>query len=132
MAEMVADKIRSQLARGELKPGDSLPHEAELIERFGIARPTMREAIRILESDSLISMRRGAQSGAKIRAADASILARQAGLHLQRNGATWEDLYEAQFVIEPRAVRLAASRRTRSDLAILEELVDRARQVVDV
>ena len=92
----------------------------------------MREAIRILESDSLISMRRGAQSGAKIRAADASVLARQAGLHLQRNGATWEDLYEAQFVIEPRAVRLAASRRTRSDLAILEELVDRARQVVDV
>jgi len=40
-----------------------------------------------------------------------------------------EDLYEAQFVIELRAVRLAASRRTRSDLAILEELVDRARQV---
>ena len=131
-AAIVADKIRSQLARGELKPGDRLPPEAELMVRFGIARPTMREAIRILESESLISTRRGAQNGARVHAVDASVLARRAGLLLQMNGATWEDLYEAQFVIEPRALRLAATRRTRADLAALEELVEQARQVVDV
>lgn len=132
MAELVADKIRGQIARGELKPGDSLPSETELMERFGIARPTMREAIRILESESLISTRRGAQSGPKVQDVDVSVLARRAGLVLQMNGTTWEDLYEAQFVIEPVAVGLAATRRTKADLAALRELIERARQVVDV
>lgn len=132
MAELVADRIRAQLARGEFKPGDSLPSETELMERFGVARPTMREAIRILESESLITTRRGAQSGPRVRPMDASVLARRAGLHLQRSGATYRDLYEAQAVIEPGAVALAARRRTKADLAVLRELIDQARRVTDV
>src|SRR5713101_1410778 len=68
MAELVAERIRSQIARSEFKPGDALPSETVLMERFGVARPTMREAIRILESESLISTRRGSQSGLKVRA----------------------------------------------------------------
>jgi len=132
MAELVAERIRGQVARGEFKPGDSLPSESELMERFGVARPTMREAIRILESESLISTRRGAQSGPKVRPMDASMLARRAGLHLQRSGATYDDLYEAQAVLEPRAVGLAAKRRTKADLATLRELIEQARRVTDV
>src|SRR5882724_52640 len=91
VAELVAEKIRSQIARGAFQPGDSLPSETELMQRFGVARPTMREAIRILESESLISTRRGAQSGAEVRSVDASALARRAGLLLQMNATTWED-----------------------------------------
>ncbi len=132
MAELVAERIRGQVARGEFKPGDSLPSETELMERFGVARPTMREAIRILESESLISTRRGAQTGPKVRPMDASVLARRAGLHLQRSGATHHDLYEAQAVIEPGAVGLAAKRRTKADIAALRELIEQARQVTDV
>ena len=104
-AELVAEKIRSQIARGQFQPGDSLPSETELMERFGVARPTMREAIRILESEALISTRRGAPI---------------------------DDLYEAQAVLEPKAARLAATRRTKSDLATLKKLVDRARGLTDV
>ena len=132
MAELVADRIRAQLARGEFKPGDSLPSETELMELFGVARPTMREAIRILESESLIATRRGAQTGPKVRPMDASLLARRAGLHLQRSGATWRDLYEAQAVIEPGAVALAAKRRTKADLTVLRGLIDQALQIDDV
>jgi DNA-binding FadR family transcriptional regulator len=132
MAELVADRIRAQLARGEFKPGDSLPSETELMQRFGVARPTMREAIRILESESLITTRRGAQKGPKVRPMDAAVLARKAGLHLQRSGATWRDLYEAQAVMEPGAAALAAKRRTKADLAVLRDLIERARQVSDV
>jgi DNA-binding FadR family transcriptional regulator len=102
------------------------------MERFGIARPTMREAIRILESESLISTRRGSQSGPKIRAVDASALARRAGLLLQMNGTTFHDLYEAQTAIETNAVALAAKRRTKADVAALRKLIEQARQVVDV
>ena len=132
MAELVADRIRAQLARGEFKPGDSLPSETVLMQRFGVARPTMREAIRILESESLISTRRGAQTGPKVQPANASLLARGAGLHLQRSGATWRDLYEAQAVIEPGAVALAAKRRTRADLANLRKLIEQALEIEDV
>jgi GntR family transcriptional regulator, transcriptional repressor for pyruvate dehydrogenase complex len=132
MAELVAERVRGQIARGEFKPGDALPSETALMERFGVARPTMREAIRILESESLISTRRGSQSGPKVRAIDASVLGRRAGLLLQVNGTTWEDLYEAQMVIEPRAVRLAAKRRTKADVAALRALIERARRVVDL
>jgi GntR family transcriptional repressor for pyruvate dehydrogenase complex len=132
MAELVADRIRAQLARGEFKPGDSLPSETALMQRFGVARPTMREAIRILESESLITTRRGAQKGPRVRPMDVSVLARRAGLHLQRSGATWKDLYEAQAVIEPGAVALAARRRSRADLAALRDLIEQARRVDDV
>jgi len=132
MAELVADRIRAQLARGDFKPGDSLPSETALMQRFGVARPTMREAIRILESESLITTRRGAQKGPKVQPANVSLLARRAGLHLQRSGATWRDLYEAQAVIEPGAVALAAKRRTRADLATLHKLIEQAQEIEDV
>jgi GntR family transcriptional regulator, transcriptional repressor for pyruvate dehydrogenase complex len=132
MAELVAERIRAQIARGEFKPGDSLPSESLLMERFGVARPTMREAIRILESESLISTRRGAQTGPKVRSIDVTVLGRRAGLLLQMSGATLDDLYEAQAVIETKAVALAAKRRTKADLAVLRNLVDQARSVADV
>jgi GntR family transcriptional regulator, transcriptional repressor for pyruvate dehydrogenase complex len=132
MAELVAERIRGQIARGEFMPGDSLPSESELMGQFGVARPTMREAIRILESESLISTRRGAQSGPKVRAIDVTVLGRRAGLLLQMSGTTMDDLYQAQAVLEPGAVALAAKRRTKADLAALRELIERARNVTDV
>src|SRR5258705_1326339 len=92
----------------------------------------MREAIRILESEALISTRRGAQSGPKVRSIDGSALGRRAGLLLQMGGATIDDLYEAQAVLEPKAAALAATRRTKSDLAALRKLLDGARSVTDV
>ena len=105
MAELVAEKIRGQIARGEFKAGDNLPSETELMERFGIARPTMREAIRILESEGLISTRRGSQNGPKVKILDVSVLARRVGLVLQLSGTKFHDLYEAQTAIETNAVR---------------------------
>ena len=132
MAALVADRIRGQLARGEFRPGDTLPSETELMQRFGVARPTMREAIRVLESESLITTRRGAQKGPRVLPLDASVLARRAGLDLQRSGATWSDLYEAQAVMEPGAVALAAKRRTKGDLGVLRDLIEQARLVTDI
>ena len=132
MAELVAERIRGQIARGEFHPGDSLPSETELMTQFGVARPTMREAIRILESESLISTRRGAQSGPKVRAIDVAVLGRRAGLLLQMNGATMDDLYQAQAVLEPKAAALAAKRRTKADLTTLRELIESARNLTDV
>ena len=58
-SEIVADKIRAQIIRGELNEGDTLPPEGQLMDSLGISRPTLREAFRILEAEGLISVVRG-------------------------------------------------------------------------
>ncbi len=115
-AELIASHIRGQIVRGELATGETLPSEAALTETFGVSRPTLREAFRILETESLINVRRGARGGARVVAPDIAVAARYVGLLLQVTGTTIADVYEARMVIEPAAAGLLASRRTRKDL----------------
>ena len=60
-AVIVAGEIRRRIVRGELKEGDALPSETELMRFFDVSRPTLREAMRILEAESLIAVKRGAR-----------------------------------------------------------------------
>jgi GntR family transcriptional regulator, transcriptional repressor for pyruvate dehydrogenase complex len=126
-AELIASYIRGQIVRGELATGDSLPSETVLMEMFGVSRPTLREAFRILEAESLISVRRGARGGARVVSPDISVAARYVGLLLQTSETTIADVYEARALIEPAAAGLLATRRSREDLddlnACLEHLV---------
>lgn len=115
-AELIAAYVRGQVVRGELKPGDALPSETVLMEMFGVSRPTLREAFRILEAESLISIRRGAHGGARVVSPDVTVAARYVGLLLQLSGTTLADVYQARAVIESAAAGLLASRRTRHDL----------------
>ena len=115
-AELIATYIRGQIVRGELKTDDALPSETVLMEMFSVSRPTLREAFRILEAESLISVRRGARGGARVVAPDIAVAARYVGLLLQMSDTTIADVYEARTVIEPAAAGLLASRRTRQDL----------------
>lgn len=107
-AEVLAARIRKQIIRGELRPGDKLPPEAALIAEFEVSRPTIREAIRILESEALISVSRGARGGAKINAPSADLVTRAVGVALQARGATLRDIYEVRSMMEPPAARMAA------------------------
>ncbi|WP_338010625.1 FadR/GntR family transcriptional regulator [Gordonia sp. KTR9] len=74
--ELVAAQLRRQVVTGELKAGDPLPSETTLMERFGVSRPTLREAFRILESESIIVVLRGARGGARVLAPNESVAAR--------------------------------------------------------
>jgi GntR family transcriptional regulator, transcriptional repressor for pyruvate dehydrogenase complex len=85
---LLAARIRGQIVRGELKEGDRLPSEIELMERFGVSRPTLREAFRILEAEDLISVKRGSRGGARVTQPSLSVAARYVGLLLQLQGAT--------------------------------------------
>lgn len=58
-SELVAATLRRQIVTGELKPGELLPNEAILMQQFGVSRPTLREAFRILESEAIITVLRG-------------------------------------------------------------------------
>jgi GntR family transcriptional regulator len=57
--EQVAEKIRTRIKSGSLKPGDQLPMESDLAKEYGVARPTTRSALAILEREGLIAAQRG-------------------------------------------------------------------------
>jgi GntR family transcriptional repressor for pyruvate dehydrogenase complex len=122
--ELIATHLRRQIVRGELRPGEGLPSESQLMEQYGVSRPTLREAFRILEAEALIMIRRGARGGAQVVAPDASVAARYVGLLLQIQGATINDVYEARMISEPPCARLLALNRTDEDLAKLTAVVD--------
>src|ERR1700739_234526 len=117
---MLAAHLRRQIVLGELKEGDQLPSESVLMEQFGVSRPTLREAFRILEAEGAITVRRGGRGGARGRAAGSGAVtgrraarggarvrlrgigcaARQVGLVLQYRGTLLSDVYEIRTVLE--------------------------------
>ena len=104
MAELIADRLRRQIVRGELREGDALPPESELLERFDVSRPTLREAFRVLESESLITVRRGAHGGARVQVPNIDVAARFAGFILEHRETTLDDVYQSRILIEPPIV----------------------------
>ncbi|MFW6092900.1 MAG: FadR/GntR family transcriptional regulator [Pseudomonadota bacterium] len=123
-AELVARELRRRIIHGELNEGDSLPPESALIEEFGISRPTMREAFRILETEQLISVSRGSRGGARVHLPKVDLVARYAGLYLQSRNTTLGDVFKARMIIEPASVRLLAERRPARVLKELHALLD--------
>jgi DNA-binding FadR family transcriptional regulator len=107
-AEVVADHIRKRIIRGELKEGDFLPPEGQLMATLGISRPTLREAFRILEAEMLISVVRGSRTGARVHQPRVESVSRYAGFVLQAQGTTIADIYDARLAIEPFIARRLA------------------------
>jgi GntR family transcriptional regulator, transcriptional repressor for pyruvate dehydrogenase complex len=122
-AVVVARALRQQIVTGKLNPGDHLPHEAELIRQFAVSRATLREAVRLLESDRLIEVKRGSRTGALITLPGADTVARPAGFLLQFSGATLGDVYAARSGIEPAAVNLLARSNSTAAVEELESIV---------
>jgi DNA-binding FadR family transcriptional regulator len=129
-AALVAAGLRHRIVRGELAEGDALPNETELMSHFRVSRPTVREALRILESESLIAVKRGAGGGPRVTLPDAGATARHAALVLQIQGTTLEDVFEARTIIEPAAVRLLAKRQPPGALAKLRECHEDERRAI--
>jgi DNA-binding FadR family transcriptional regulator len=121
-AEMVAAELRRQIVTGRLQP------ESVLQSEFAISRPTMREALRLLEAESLITISRGKHGGARVSSIDLTAVSRQVGVFLQVEGTTLPDVWFARTVLEPPAAGLLAARHDPQVLAELQANVDEARK----
>jgi DNA-binding FadR family transcriptional regulator len=130
-AEIVSRDLRNQIVRGTLKEGDSLPAEADMMQRFGVSRPTLREAIRILESEGLISIARGARGGAVVHSPDINVAARHISFVLQAKGMTLSDIYKVHMIVEPVAARVVTENFRASAPTVLTECIEEARQSFD-
>jgi GntR family transcriptional regulator, transcriptional repressor for pyruvate dehydrogenase complex len=131
--QQIADQLRQLIVSGDLCEGDSLGREPELVERFGVSRPSLREALRILEVEGLISVVRGMRGGVVVHEPDERMTARTAALVLQARNVSLADVHEARSLLEPTAVRVVASLRSRRAAASeLQGLIaDQVRVVMD-
>lgn len=125
----VAGALRRRILSGELEVGSSIT-EAGLMEEFSLSRPTLREALRILEMEQLLSVQRGSHRGSVVRLPDASITVRSITSLLHWRGATMLDIYDARLAFEPPAVHMAAQRCTAEDVAGLRNLLDEGLQAM--
>ena len=121
LAEAVVDQIESMIVEGILKEGRKLPSERELSEAMGVSRPKLREALQILESRGLVTVRHG--EGSFIapltgRAMSPALLALYA-----RHGEAFYDYLEYRREQEAFAARLAAQRATSADKERLREII---------
>lgn len=130
-AELIVERLRSQIIRGDLKEGDVLPNEAELVETFGVSRPTLREALRILESESLLDITRGMKGGARVVIPSEKTAARYVGRYLQFQRIPMIDVHEATIAIELPAVTSLASKHRTSDIVALRQLLEKEERTFD-
>jgi GntR family transcriptional regulator, sialic acid-inducible nan operon repressor len=129
-AQVIAETLRRRIVLGDLAPGDALPNEPELMSEFGVSRASLREALRILEAESLIEVKRGAKGGARVCRPSDAAAANTVGVLLQMRGATLAELLEALEIIEPPLMAALAARRTDADLEVLRAHVERERALI--
>jgi DNA-binding FadR family transcriptional regulator len=130
-AERVAAELRREIATGNLRPGDRLQSERLLQEQFQVSRPTLREALRLLESESLIEVARGQHGGGRVKRLDIKVPARQVGVYLQMKGATLQDVWCARAAIEPAAAGLLTKIASRVPIQKMEENIAAAYEALD-
>lgn len=130
-SELVAANLRRRIVTGDLKPGELLPNEATLMGEFGVSRPTLREAFRILESEAIITVLRGARGGGRVLEPDGAVAARYLGILLQYQGTPLSDVYRARTEIEVSAVGLLGNGRRKTAVRELEALAQEAQDLID-
>lgn len=109
----------------ELEPGAPLESESAMLERFGVSRASLREALRILEVQGLITMKPGPGGGPFVNGVDSTNFARMATLFFQVLRVRFGEVVEARLIIEPVMASLAAARH---DPSLEDELMEVVRQ----
>lgn len=120
-ALVVATEIRARIAEGRLGEGSRLPALADLADEFDISRPTLREALRILEMEYLLDLRTGDRAGGMIRTPATRVAAQLSGTVLEARHTTVADCLRAIRLIEPPIVGLIASGVSNRQLASLHD-----------
>jgi GntR family transcriptional repressor for pyruvate dehydrogenase complex len=123
--EQIAGTLRAEIVSGRVADGERLGTGDELLERFGVSRPTLREALRILEAESMVTIERGVYGGVIARRPNESYAQRAMTAVLESRGVTLADVYEARTIIEPASARrLAESKGRKSRIKGLRAMVD--------
>jgi GntR family transcriptional regulator, transcriptional repressor for pyruvate dehydrogenase complex len=119
--QVVTDRLRGLIHRGELGPGDRLPPERVLADELGIARVSLREALAQLQQEGYLVARRGALGGTFVT--ELVEPRRRWLLRMRDNFADLEGIIDYRVAVEGHAARLAAARRSTPDLRAMDDAV---------
>ena len=123
VSETIARRIKKQISDGALVPGEKLPAERHMAQRYRTSRVSVREAYRSLEELGLLTIRRGAEGGAFIADIDHRPVMRSLSLMLRLGKTSNDEITEARLLIEPPIARLAARRARPEDVERLQSVV---------
>lgn len=107
-SEIVARDLVHDIVTGHMQPGDSLPSESAMLDQYGVSRESLREGLRLLEVQGLISIRRGPGGGPVVGTVDPANLGRVSTLFYHLAGATYRELFEAWILSEGIVAERAA------------------------
>jgi DNA-binding FadR family transcriptional regulator len=127
-SELIARRLRRHIQDERLAPGDALPSETDLRAQFEVSRPTLREALRILEAQQLVRVARGATGGARYSLPEIGMVAEHTGIYLEAHRTTQKDLTEARLTIEPVVIRYIAEHAATGQLGPLKDSLKRHRE----
>ncbi|MGX1591504.1 FadR/GntR family transcriptional regulator [Glutamicibacter sp. NPDC055491] len=125
--EAIVSSIESQVLSGELKIGDHLPGERELVTQFEVSRSSVREAMRVLESNGIVASRPGDPRGAVVLSPTSAPLRKMISRLATTSSSSLADLLIYRMTMESSANSLAATRRSDADLLKLEKAMARMR-----
>jgi DNA-binding FadR family transcriptional regulator len=124
-AVRIARKLVNEIRRRRLRPGTQLESEHRMVEKFGVARATVREALRFLELQGALRIKAGPGGGPVVSVPGADHLASVLSLHLQFADASFSSVVDARRAIYPVLAAQAAENASPQDIAALQESIAR-------
>ena len=115
-SETVARDVVHDIISRNFSKGDRLPPEAQMLEDYGVSRESLREGLRLLEVQGLITIRRGPGGGPVVGTVDPANLGRSSSLYYHLAGATYAELFEAWVALEPMLAERAARHPDRDEV----------------
>lgn len=122
-SSLLADELRTSIVRGKLAEGTTFMSESEIIESSGLSRATVREALRLLETEGLIVSKRGPRGGLRVGKPDLQSTVRTIAVHLAMSEATLGDMFAFRRIVERESARLAAENATPEQRDRLQEAI---------
>ena len=132
-ADLITDEIKRWVIAGDLRPGQRLPNEAELRQLFGMSKGTVREALKALEVQGLVTLKSGPNGGARLTEVAFSRTFQLLQNHFFFQAVDLDQIYAVRRLLEPEVAALAATSLSEQDLRDLEaELHDHAAEAAEV
>lgn len=130
--EGIVEQIEAMLASGELQPGHRLPSERELVVQFGASRSTVREALRVLESNGVVRSRPGDRHGPEVLPYSSGGLEKQLTRLARLSELSLSELVGSRMILDAAASRLAARLRTPAELREMTATHQAMRDAIEV
>lgn len=128
---LLAETILRDIVRDRLKPGDPLPAERIMVEKYGMGRTTVREALRLLEYQGAIQIKQGLNGGPIVQTPNSSHFASTILFLMQMQRTPFRSIVEVRSAIEPMICQLAAERISREALDELQRTIVEMHRIVD-